>query len=69
MKKRLISLFLAVDMILSLFPISAFAETSPERPVEVHSAQELWEAVRTINQKGGNNTISLKDDITLTNGE
>lgn len=68
MKKRLISLFLAVDMILSLFPISAFAETSPEQPVEVHSAQELLEAVWTINQKDGNNTISLKNNITLENG-
>ena len=69
MKKRLISLFLAFDMILSLFPISAFAETPSEQPVEVRSAQELLEAVRTINQKDGNNTISLKKDITLENGE
>ena len=69
MKKRLISLFLAFDMLLSLFPISAFAETPSEQPVEVRSAQELLEAVRTINQKDGNNTISLKKDITLENGE
>ena len=70
MKKRLISLFLAFDMILSLFPISAFAETPSEQPVvKVRSAQELLEAVRTINQKDGNNTISLKKDITLENGE
>ena len=70
MKKRLISLFLAFDMILSPFPISAFAETPSEQPVvEVRSAQELLEAVRTINQKDGNNTISLKKDITLENGE
>ena len=69
MKKRLISLFLAVNMILSLFPISAFAETSPEQPVEVRSAQELLEAIWTINQKDGNNTISLENNITLENGE
>lgn len=70
MKKRLISLFLAFDMILSLFPISAFAETPSEQPVvKVRSARELLGAVQAINLNGGNNTISLEDDITLENGE
>lgn len=70
MKKRLISLFLAFDMLLSLFPISAFAETPSEQPVvKVRSAQQLLGAVQAINLNGGNNTISLEDDITLTNGE
>lgn len=72
MKKRLISLFLAFDMILSLFPISAFAETPSEQPVKVYHAQDLHGllvAVQAINLNGGNNTISLEDDITLENGE
>lgn len=72
MKKRLISLFLAVDMLLSLFPISAFAETPSEQPVKVYHAQDLQGlliAVQAINLNGGNNTISLEDDITLENGE
>lgn len=70
MKKRLISLFLAVDMILSLFPISAFAETPSEQPVvKVRFAQDLLEAVWKINRTGGNNTISLENNITLENGE
>ena len=72
MKKRLISLFLAFDMILSLFPISAFAETPSEQPVKVYHAQDLQGlliAVQAINLNGGNNTISLEDDITLENGE
>ena len=72
MKKRLISLFLAFDMILSLFPISAFAETPSEQPVKVYYAQDLYGllvAVQAINLDGGNNTISLEDDITLENGE
>ena len=72
MKKRLISLFLAFDMLLSLFPISAFAETPSEQPVKVYHAQDLQGlliAVQAINLNGGNNTISLEDDITLENGE
>ncbi len=72
MKKRLISLFLAFDMILSLFPISAFAETPSEQPVKVYHVQDLQGlliAVQAINLDGGNNTISLEDDITLENGE
>lgn len=72
MKKRLISLFLAFDMLLSLFPISAFAETPSEQPVKVYHAQDLQGlliAVQKINQNDGNNTISLEDDITLENGE
>ena len=72
MKKRLISLFLAFDMLLSLFPISAFAETPSEQPVKVYHAQDfqgLLIAVQAINLDGGNNTISLEDDITLENGE
>ena len=70
MKKRLISLFLAFDMLLSLFPISAFAETPSEQPVvKVRSAQQLLEAVWKINRTGGNNTISLENNITLENGE
>ena len=72
MKKRLISLFLAFDMLLSLFPISAFAETPSEQPVKVYHIQDLQGlliAVQAINLDGGNNTISLEDDITLANGE
>lgn len=72
MKKRLISLFLAFDMILSLFPISAFAETPSEQPVKVYHAQDLQGlliAVQAINLNGGNNTISLENNITLENGE
>lgn len=72
MKKRLISLFLAFDMLLSLFPISAFAETPSEQPVKVYHAQDLQGlliAVQAINLNGGNNTISLEDDITLENGK
>lgn len=72
MKKRLISLFLAFDMFLSLFPISAFAETPSEQPVKVYHAQDLQGlliAVQAINLDGGNNTISLESDITLENGE
>ena len=71
MKKRLISLFLAVDMLLSLFPISAFAETPSEQPVKVYHAQDLQGlliAVQAINLNGGNNTISLENNITLENG-
>ena len=75
MKKRLISLFLAFDMLLSLFPISAFAETPSEQPVKVYHAQDLQGlliAVQKINQNDGNNTIntiSLENNITLENGE
>ena len=72
MKKRLISLFLAFDMLLSLFPISAFAETPSEQPVKVYHVQDLQGlliAVQAINLDGGNNTISLEDDITLENGK
>ena len=72
MKKRLISLFLVFDMILSLFPISAFAETPSEQPVKVYHAQDLQGlliAVQAINLDGGNNTISLEDDIILENGK
>ena len=71
MKKRLISLFLAFDMILSLFPISAFAETPSEQPVKVYHVQDLQGlliAVQAINLNGGNNTISLENNITLENG-
>ena len=78
MKKRLISLLLAVGMMLSLFPVSAFAEAGTGTVVKkVSSAADFQAAVEEINRDGGNYTISLQDnidlpsseDLTLTRGE
>ena len=72
MKKRLISLLLAVGMMLSLFPVSAFAESPAGTPKQfkVSTANGFKEAVEDINrQSGGNYTISLLDDIELADSE
>ena len=68
MKKRLISLLLAVGMMLSLFPVSAFAESQAgtPKPFEVSTADELKTAVDTINsQNGGEYEISLQANVAL----
>lgn len=68
MKKRLISLLLAVGMILSLFPVSAFAEEAAEPTTkEVSTVEELKSAIDEINEAdGGVFVIKLKANIALS---
>lgn len=71
MKKRLLSLLLAVGMMLSLFPVSAFAEGVAEPTTKkVSTAAEFKKAVEEINgADSGSFVISLQKDIDLPNNE
>lgn len=74
MKKRLISLLLAVGMILSLFPVSAFAEEAAEPTTkEVSTVEELESAIDAINKADSgvfviklNANIDLQSDADIT---
>ena len=71
MKKRLISLLLAVGMMLSLFQVSAFAEgAAGPTTKEVSTPEEFKRAVEEINDAdSGSFVISLKANIELPGDE
>ena len=63
MKKRLLAWLLALMMLIAIMPVTAIA--AQPKQYEVSTLEELLAAVREINRDGGENVITLKENITL----